>query len=162
MTWRKTKEWTKCLQDGVALSPSPHTTKLHSVKYKGSLFVNKYWVFRNVKEISQYKLFIRLQELHLFIFKPLYWGSSIFTCLCIKKKKKKKMFELMQVQIPAVWKEHISISKWSEPLHNARSRIFCPWFLFWLSLKGSRRSVWAAKTETLVYLRAPPFFFPCK
>ena len=61
--------------------------------------------------------FIRLQELleelhfHVFV-------------------HKKKMFELMQVQIPAVWIEHISISKWSEPSHNGRSRIFCHCFFF--------------------------------
>lgn len=57
------------------------------------------------------------------------------------------MFELMQVQIPAVWRECISISKWSEPLHNERSHIFfCHWFL----AEPERLE----KTERLVY--TPP------
>lgn len=57
----------------------------------------------------------------------------------------------MQVQIPAVWKEQINISKWSESSHNWRNRIFLP-LVFWLSLKSLRRSVCSAENERVVYL----------
>lgn len=92
------------------------------------------------KKVLKFKEFIRSMAAAPWIlcFLVLWWW---FHCLVLVLKKGK--IRLMWVQIPAVWKEHISISKWS--LHNWRSHIFCHWF--WLILKGFRMSVWASKTQ---------------
>lgn len=62
-----------------------------------------------------------VREKLLVLQKPVCWGAHF--PMFVQKKNNNKMFELMRVQIPAVWKERISISKWPELFHNGRNPI---------------------------------------